>query len=326
MGPPAALTLIAVPGYRACVTEGLVAAPANPIRTRAEPRASAREVTRVIDAIFSGVQALAGCDRGLLDLILPSEDLAARMCFVPGAGPLAAALGRWINRRLDYPTDGAPWTVGYRADIYRERDAGGADHEFIDWQLLSELGTPPRARREEAIHLFSLMRLADGTGKLAVSRRRLEIADARELPDKWHDRYSLSARRIGDHRQEAQFVRFLRRSARLRALVGDTAPERIQLVRTDMDRPFQQPLLQQVWALSHNYYVLNEVTRDRMFIHFFDFWHAERPRLVDRLGRLLNPHELGHYEVSDFMPTARTPTFDPTLDTGLIPAAAMLPA
>jgi hypothetical protein len=239
------------------------------------------------------------------------------MQFFPGSGLFEAPAGAWINRRLDLPTDGRRWPVAYRADKYTEAGTEGTV-DFASWQVVH--GVEARARRKEQVHLFSAVTLPDGTKKLAVSRRRRSIGDPAELPDKTRDRYPMTTTRILDYREDPAFMRFARKSEKLREVLGGSpAPGAIELVRTSMDRPFQQPVLKQVGARSHNYYVLNSASGARMFIHFFQFWQPGAPRLVDRLGRLFMPHELGRYEVTDFRAIPRTATWDPTLDTGLAP-------
>ncbi|MSP60055.1 MAG: hypothetical protein EXR72_06875 [Myxococcales bacterium] len=287
------------------------------------PRTPQAEVRTLIAMLLGRIAALRDLDPRLCDLILPTVDLEATMRFVPGAGLLEAPLGRAINQALRLPADGASWPVAFRADIYREAGASGAS-EFLDWQMINRVGE--RADRHEQVHLYSVIEPPDGSARLAVSRRRRAISESVELPDKSHDRYSLTTTRIHDWRADRQFLRPCARSAELRRGVADAPSSSLQLVRTDMDRPFQQPVLRQVGARSHNYYALNLATGDRAYVHYFDFWLPERPRpLVDAIGRLLAPHELGHYEVWDYRETARTATWDPTLHTGLRSDTPLLP-
>jgi hypothetical protein len=286
-----------------------------PIGSREVPRTPPGELKALLDAIFSADPVFAGADRGLLDMIIPSEDLGATMTFIPGRGLLARPIGKWINRKLDLPADGRSWPVAYRADKLTETGAPSTV-DFASWQVIHDVGE--RARRQEQVHLFSVLTLPDGTTKVGVSRRRTSIGDASELPDKAHDRYWLATRRIDDYREEPHFTRFIEESEQLRGVLGDSpSPGSIELIMTSMNRPFQQPLLKQVGARSHNFYVLNRSTRARMFIHFFFFWQHEKKTLWDTIGRVFTPHELGRYEVTDFIPIPRTATWDPTLDTGL---------
>ena len=295
--------------------DAAVEAPPSPIHAQSAPRTPLAEIAALVDALCARLPALRGLDPRLREMIMPIDDLVAEMRFVPGEGPVTARVGRWINAELRLPGDGRPWTVGYRSERHTEPDDAGAPVDFLFWEVVNDVGA--RADREEQVHLYSVVRLADGSDRLAVSRRRLSNTDPRELPGKARDRYTISTARVTDHRADAQLVRFLARSAALRAVVGDAGDEALQIVRTDMDRPFQMPLLLQIGARSHNYYVLNRASGARMFVHFFDFWHGEKTRLVDRVGRVFMPHEVGHYEVTGFRTAARAPRFDPSLDTGL---------
>jgi hypothetical protein len=289
-----------------------------PIGSREIARTPPAELKALLLEIFSADPAFAGADQSLLDMIIPSEDFAATMTFIPGRGLLARPIGKWINRKLDLPADGRPWAIAYRSDKLTETGSSGTV-DFASWQVVHDIAQ--RARRQEQVHLFSVLTLPDGTTKVALSRRRTSINDASELPGKADDRYWLIARRIDDYRTDPQFMRFLKESEALRGVLGGSPPpESIELIRTGMNRPFQQPLLKQLGARSHNFYVLNRTTRARMFIHFFFFWEPEKKTIWDSIGRIFTPHELGRYEVTDFQCIPRTPTWDPTLDTGLLGA------
>jgi hypothetical protein len=283
----------------------------SPIHGPAAPRTPPEAVRALIASMIARVPALRDADARLCDLILPAEDLEATTRFVPGAGLLEGPFGRAINAALKLPADDRPWQVALRADVHRE---GGID--FLSWQTINVVES--RADREEHVHLYSVITTPEGADKLAVSRRRRAIQDPIELRDKAHERYPLTTTRVGDYREDPQLVRFLERSLALREVVAGADPARIEVVRTDMDRAFQQPVLREIEGRSHNYYVLNLDSGARMHIHFFDFWRAPRPRVIDRIGRVFTPHEIGHYEVTGYRAAERTATWDPRLDTGLV--------
>jgi hypothetical protein len=282
----------------------------SPIHGPAAPRTPPEQVRALIAAMIARIPALRDADPRLCDLVLPGEDLEATTRFVPGAGLLEGPLGRAVNGALNLPTDGRPWPVALRSDVHSE---GGVD--FLSWQTINVV--PGRADREEHVHLYSVVTAPDGTEKLALSRRRRAIQIPIELPDKAHDRYLLTTTRVADLREDAQFARFLSRSEALREVVAGADPARVLVVRTDMDRAFQQPVLREAEGRSHNYYVLNRDSGARMHLHFFDLWRGDAARVIDRIGRVLTPHEIGHYEVTGHRTTARTATWDPRLDTGL---------
>jgi hypothetical protein len=288
--------------------------PAGTINTREVARTPQADVEKLVSSMWAQVPELKGVDPRVLEMIFNSRDLACDFKFTPGEKWLEAKFGKLVVGSLGIPTD-RPYTAALRSDIYRETSPGGETVEFLDNQTINVV--EGEAFREETIHLWSVLTQPDGTKKLAISARRKDPLGEEETPDKILNRYAMDTTRITDYRQDKMFMRFMGRSEKLRAVVGNTPPERLEIMRVSMNKPFEQTVGKLLGNRAHNFYVLNKDTGERISFHWSQMFQHEGPSLVDKVGRVFAPNEIGFFEIDNWREIARTQTFDPTLDTGM---------
>jgi hypothetical protein len=278
-----------------------------PLEPPRPPRASEAEVAAAVRSIFAGVPELRGVDPRLLEMLVPARDMVVECRVTPGEGFVSGKIGRAMAANLGVPVD-RPYTSVFRPQLYREKTPAGEELVWVYPETISI--ADGRAFREEMLYPWTAVRTPSGSTKLATSAR---IGLSREPTPV----YTLTVAHVPDWRADPEIARIYSRSENLRALIGTTAPEKIQVLRANMDRPYELPGLAALGAGGDNILVLNEETGARMLVHPITLFRGDNPNLFEKLGKRVLPEEVFIWEVTGWRPTPRTDAFDPTRDPAL---------
>jgi hypothetical protein len=276
-------------------------------------RTPAAEVAAAVDAMFASVPALDGVDPRVLEMLVPKRDLAAECRLLTGDGLLKTLLGKALISNLGLPAN-EPYTSVFRPEVYRETGADGVARDLVYPETIDI--AKGRVVTERLIYPWTVVPGPDGQPTLATSLEPESDQGPTTL-------IPTSIRKVDDYRSDPELMKLYAKNERVRALIGDTPPDRIEMLRVDMEGNYDKGGLEALSSHGDNILLLNKDTGERMLLHLIKLWQTGDPSLLERAGQALAPDDVVVWEVTGYRETPRTETFDPTKDPAL--AAALPP-